>query len=88
MIFQILERIEQLILEISTVVTKEIGQDELVRRHGNEHDELNKDANATVDLGTELLNRLATPVIVGDGYVFSSFKGQPLSKDVVLKYFF
>ena len=56
------------------MVTKEIGQDELVRRHGNEHDELNKDANATVDLGTELLNRLVTPVIVGDGYVFSSYR--------------
>ena len=67
MFFQILERIEQLILEISTVVTKEISPDALVRRHGNEHDELNKDANATVDLGTELLNRLATPVIVGEG---------------------
>ena len=74
MFFQVLERIEQLILEISTVVTKEVGPDELVRRHGNEHDELNKDANATVDLGTELLNRLATPVIVGDGYVFVSLK--------------
>ena len=49
------------------MVTKEIAPGELVRRHGNEHTELNKDANATVDLGTELLNRLATPVIVGEG---------------------
>ena len=49
------------------MVTKEISPDDLVRRQGNEHDELNKDADATVQLGTELLNRLATPVIMREG---------------------
>ncbi len=66
-VLQVLDRIEQLIVDISSVVNKKTSPAELVRRQGHEHDELNKDANATLQLGGELLNRLATPVIVGAG---------------------
>ena len=68
-----LERIEQLILEISTVVTKDIDPGDLVRRHGKEKADINQDAETTLQLGAELLNRLATPVIMAEGYVHFMF---------------
>ncbi len=64
-----MERIEQLILEISTVVTKDVDAGDLVRRHGKEKADINEDAETTLQLGAELLNRLATPVIMAEGYV-------------------
>jgi len=66
----VLDGIAELLVVVSQTVNAEMSVERLVRDHSRTREQLMRHKKDTVVTGQHLLDRLAVPVLVQDGYVF------------------
>ena len=68
-----LDGIAELLVVVSQTVNGELSVERLVRDHGRTREQLMRHKKETVVMGQQLLDRLAVPVLVQDGWVLFFF---------------